>query len=417
MKLTARLLAGGATLLVVLMPFHAFISVAAGTLIGHREFIQAWKEVVVAIMLLITGLLGVTSADIRRRLLTAPNICAVIFVLIALAVSATNGVLATRTGWFGIKTDLVYLGAFVAAQAAAAPLLDKRLTKLLLGAASLVALIGLVLQWLPPEFLSGLGYGPGTIKPLQAIAGGARRAISTLGGPNQLGAFLILPICLAVREFTQSRRWWHIPTLILLISCLILTLSRSALIGAFVGSVITASLSLPRERAKQTLKLGVILAILAAIVVIKLPQVSPQVRYFVQHEYGVDTDLGSDDERLRAWRSGAETIRINPWGLGLGSAGPASFQGDNALITENYYLQLAVETGVIGLVTYLLFELLVVYRLYQSRAHGLAIPILGAMVGLMLVNLFLHGWADSSTALVFWTMAGLALRRQEPVDV
>jgi hypothetical protein len=41
----------------------------------------------------------------------------------------------------------------------------------------------------------------------------------------------------------------------------------------------------------------------------------------------------------------------------------------------------------------------------QMAAPGL----IGALVGLSLVNLVLHGWADASTAFVFWIMAGVVI--------
>lgn len=414
MRLPQRILAGGATLLITLMPFHAFLSVVLGSALGSRD-IQAWKEIVAVMMTGSALALFVTSKKIRRQLWSAPNAAAAVFALIALTVSWREGVLGGLTAWFGIKTDLVYPAIFVSVQAAAASdRLRERLTLLLLAGAGVAAASAILFIWLPPGFLAELGYSAQTIRPLQAIAGGARRAFGTLGGPNQLGAFLILPICLLAGRLIKDRRRWHLPLMIVLLSALILTFSRSALIGTFVGVTITAALSLPPKRAKQVLAAAAAVLMLGAIAVIELPAISPQLRYYIQHEYGLDTDKGSDDERLRGLRQGVELFRDQPSGHGLGTAGPASFRGPNAVIPENYYLQLAIEAGIAGLLAYLAFELLVTRQLWRQRHHAaLAAPLLGALSGVFLVNQFLHGWADSSTALTFWTLAGLAVAERD----
>jgi O-antigen ligase len=200
------------------------------------------------------------------------------------------------------------------------------------------------------------------------------------------------------------------PLLVVLISCLILTFSRSAFIGAFIGALITAALSLPKKTAKRLVIAGALMSVLGVIAVIVLPDISPQARYLLQHEHGLNTNAGSDDERLAALKNGFAVFMNNPEGLGLGSAGPASFRGPDALITENYYLQIAIETGVAGLIVYLLFEYLVARRLYELRNRSTtAAPLLGALCGIFLVNQFLHGWADSTTALTFWTLSAVSI--------
>ena len=134
-------------------------------------------------------------------------------------------------------------------------------------------------------------------------------------------------------------------------------------------------------------------------------------QYYVFHETLQDTGIAaSTDEHSQATKHGLQVVEHHPLGLGLGSAGPASFHSAAPLIPEDYYLQIAIETGVIGLILFVAVELVVGWRLARAATPtSLAPPILAALVGVSIVNLFLQGWADSATALIFWAAAGATL--------
>jgi len=99
---------------------------------------------------------------------------------------------------------------------------------------------------LPPDFLTHFGYGPSTILPFQHIAMGTNvlRFPGTLGGPNQLGTYLILPLCLSLIYAVKYRK--RLLWLLLAggIICLIATQSRGAWLGALLALWITAGFML-----------------------------------------------------------------------------------------------------------------------------------------------------------------------------
>jgi hypothetical protein len=112
---------------------------------------------------------------------------------------------------------------------------------------------------------------------------------------------------------------------------------------------------------------------------------------------------------LEALRHGLAALARHRFGSRLGTAGPATQSAGTPLITENLYVQLAVETSMLGMCAVLAILLAVGTRRYRRRARGWSAPVLGSLVGISVTNAFVHGWADSSTALVFWTTAGLVV--------
>lgn len=406
-----RWLAIGLLLILTLMPFHAFLSVWLGQW-GGRIIIQAWKELVVALLAALAASQLYRQPD-RWRLLRRPyNLAALAYVAISIIVSLWQQ--PPPLAWlFGMKTNLVWIALLIIAQLAAAPQLLRRALQILLATSLVVATLALLQSWaLPPSWLEAVGYGPTTIQPLQLVdpAVGARRAFSTLGGPNQLGAYLLLPLCYVVALATKRLRPWHLPALALLITAIAVSYSRSAWLGGAVALIVTVAAGLPRRWLTTLGGAVVALALVALWLIPYLLTSHPSAQYYLLHGSIQDNGIKTSNiERREAIAGGIETVMQQPGGRGLGTAGPASRLAGQGLITENYYLQLAVEVGLLGLASFIAWQALLAARFWQLRTHPAARALLGSLAGLAVVNLFLHGWADSTLALVFAVVAGLTL--------
>ena len=77
------------------------------------------------------------------------------------------------------------------------------------------------------------------------------------------------------------------------------------------------------------------------------------------------------------------------FGHGIGSAGPAALKLGGT-ISENYYLQIVFETGVLGLVVFLAFIASVVKKLFFASK-----TLFFAFVALLINALFLHIFSDN----------------------
>lgn len=407
----------GVMALILLMPFHAFLSVWLGQS-GGRLIIQAWKEILIVI--LAGGALVQLARDpAARRLLQRPyNIAALVYILISLAASFWQQ--PVPLAWlFGIKTNLVWVGLFLIAQLASNPKLIRRALQAMLMTSLVVAAVALLQTWaIPPAWLEALGYSPQTINPTQLVdpAVAAKRAFSTLGGPNQLGAYLLLPFCYVIALATARLRLWHIPAGLLLSTAIAVSYSRSAWLGALAGLIVTAAAALQR---RGLVALG---AATAAVILVGLWLVpylinhNPNAQYYLLHGSVRDTGIKTSNQlRQDSINRGVEQMRQQPAGRGLGTAGPASHYAGDTFITENYYLQLGVEVGVLGLAAYLAWQAMLTRRFWKLREAAPARALLGTLAGVAVVNLFLHGWADSTLALVFAALAGLVVNWDQHV--
>jgi O-antigen ligase len=405
-----RLITLGLTAIVAVMPFHAFLVITLGHFIGGQALWQAWKEILIVGMA-VAALVLIQSTPRRwQRLRHDYNYWAAAFAALGLLISLLVGAFGRPEFWFGLKSGIGFIAVFILAQLVASRPLKRLLAKIHLLTAGIVALLGVIMATLvSPNLLEWFGYGASTIHPIQGIAGSSlQRAFATLGGPNQLGAFLILPICVATAILIRRRQWHYAGLLIVSLTALFFSYSRSAWIGTAVG-IITVILLVGSTKMHRIMALGLgALVLIAGLSARHLITINPELDAYLRHEDSVaGADLGSDDKRLEEWRRSSQALWEQPWGRGFGAAGPASFYSRRPLISENYFLQIAIETGLVGLVAFVGFQLAVGWRLWEKRHnHGLAVPLLATLVGINAVNLFLHGWADSTLALVYWTLAG-----------
>jgi hypothetical protein len=101
----------------------------------------------------------------------------------------------------------------------------------------------------------------------------------------------------------------------------------------------------------------------------------------------------------------------HPLGDGPGTAGPASVynHGHPARIAENYFIQVGQETGWLGLTLFTLINVGVGYLLWLRRDDPLALSLFASLIGLTLINMLSHAWADDTLAYIWWGLAGIAM--------
>ncbi len=401
----------GLTAIVAIMPFHAFLSVWAGHLLGHQAIWQGWKEVLILILVALAAQY-VWHQPRRLDAIREPVALLIgVFAGIAIIVTALTHP-SLRAAAFGLKTDLEFLIIFVIAELVADDALRKRLTTTVLISSAVVIAFGLMQVFLlPRDFLTQFGYGPHTVTPFQIVSPElpAVRILSTLGGPNQLGSFLILPLSIIWWRLLRRPRWWQLIYLLAGGVVLFHTYSRSAWLGLIVSLGVITAMRLPK-RWRIAGAIGSLAT--AAILVSTLLAISGSHKllqqYLLHQSFSAVPTDGSTNQHAGSLRDGYRLLIAHPFGLGLGAAGPASFHGSHPIIPENYYLQIGIETGFAGLLVFIALQIGLGIKLMRRANIWSAVPLLGTLAGISVVNLFLHGWADSSTALVFWTLAGIA---------
>lgn len=413
------------SLIFILLPFHAFLTVWAASIFDHYTAFRLWKEVLIALALLGVLYLLLFDRKVRhhtmRRKLTWLIVGYIIVQLGAGLWAWNQGDVTLKAMLYGVLLNSRFLLFFLLGWAIAirTDRFERRWPKLMLWPAVLVVVFGLLQVFaLPPDFLRHFGYGAATIEPMHTINDNEDflRYASTLRGPNPLGAYLLIPISALVVLLVRFPKSWNWTKGLLLagsLAMLFFSFSRSAWIGAVVSIVFAAAVALRRERwyryRWQFAGVGAALAV-AGLVGIFALQDNRHFQNFIFHtEDNSVVAVSSNDDRAVAIQDGLRDLRDDPLGDGPGTAGPASVYNDETRISENYYLQLGQETGWLGLGLFLAITLVVAYLLWTRRQTTLALSLLAALVGISVVNLMSHAWTDDTLAYIWWGLAGLAI--------
>ncbi len=411
-------------LILLLMPFHAFLTVSTASLIDHYTAIRLWKEVILVIVGLGTLLLIAIDHKIRSHTLTRRLVWLIFaYVILNLVYGLYvywKGDVSLKALGYGLVSDLRFPLFFLVTWSMA--LRTRRLRYhwqiLVLSACTGVVAFGLLQAFiLPNNFLSFFGYGPGTIDPFETINQNSDyvRIASTLRGPNPLGAYLIVPISVLTMILvrTKLRRNWHFALLGGALITLFFSFSRSAWIGAAVSMAIILALSIKTKKLQRQVMVAACVGILSLAGLGFALRDNSQFQNIVFHTEDKSViKTSSNDGHLSALQDGAGDIVDNPLGDGPGTAGPASVYNPHppeTRIAENYFIQIGQETGILGMLLFILINLGVGYLLWLRRGDPLALSLFASLIGLTLVNLLSHAWADDTLAYVWWGLAGIAM--------
>lgn len=422
-----RTLLVGLGVVFVLLPVHAFLSTWGGTAIGPLWLWKSWKE------LLLAGLFAVTlgwllSSPRRFRELFGRSyvlllsLYVLLTLLLAVAFVGQNGNDATAAG---LAMNLRYLLAAVLVYALFrySNLRDKWLEKaawFLIGVGTFVAILGIIQALLlPSDFLAQFGYDKETtIAPATLIDNNPHllRAFATLRGPNDFGAFLILPILLVIAYAKRLPTWAIISSMFFMSWALVLSSSRSAWLGAIAAIVAFSGVYALRRLSRRYVLSGLVTLIFAGVIGLYAAINVPVLRMAIFHSSPGDPSLteGSTDNHLSATLDGVERVANNPLGCGPGCAGPASYYGDSAKISENYFVQIAEEVGVVGFTLFAALLVMIGHELYrQAKTQILSRVLLAALVGYVVIGMLLHVWADDPLSMTWWMLAAAVLGYNE----
>ncbi|MBI1812683.1 hypothetical protein HY285_05000 [Candidatus Peregrinibacteria bacterium] len=474
-----------ALVLIGTLPFHAFLVTVLTRMIagpGHAPLtmLTLWKEILLAIIVLIALLewnAAILDRERRSDVLQFDWIDGLILILLNLAIVVSAAAHVSLGQFFvGLKYDFIGpLSFLVLRRVAWSGTFLHRMSMMLPVIGGVLALYGIDSFFLPQNFFSALGYSDyhslympsGPIAAFQQIVGtGIRRIQSVMSGPNQYGLWILIPWCFALQTWLQQpslrrsicsidavkalvrrARPAEIPAfpwyLLLLAIALFLTFSRTAWIAVALVTII-ALLHRNKEllRSWFNRRVGFAVAAVAIILFVAFPAVF----------FRLSSTRGHVDRPI----DGIVTILAHPFGLGLGSAGPASNRGSDAcvflepnddpswaksipnlcvyvgsvkvqpardcrcpLLPENWYLQMGIEMGVAGFGLYVALVILVLKKLRRAKGEGqltkgsqFAIrnsqfatqAVFLIFLGLSIAGLFLHSWEDSAAAYTVWML-------------
>jgi len=420
-----------AALIIVLMPFHAFLTVWASSLVGHYTLLRLWKEFVLAGLCIGALYLVIQDKKLRFRLLH-DRLLQLIFAYGCLLLLVTlfalwAGTVTPKAAAYGLLLDSRLLLFFIVTAVTAhySDLLVRAWRRLLLiPAAITVGFATLQYAALPSDVLSHFGYGPASINPVATVdqKNDFQRVQSTLRGPNPFGTYLILVLAaLGTRLIRFHKSFWQTAAFFILsLLALFFTFSRSAWIGVVFALLwlLWQAVTSPKTR-KLLIVASAATLVLAAGAMYGLRNNDYfQNVFFHTNEHSLASE-SSNTGHFTAIKEGLVDTARQPWGRGIGTAGPASaYNSDPARISENYYIQIGQEAGVLGAGLFIAITVVVMRRLHAVRQHELARVLLASFIGILAVNMLSHAWVDDTIAYMWWGFAGamLGLGTQKEMD-
>jgi len=240
------------------------------------------------------------------------------------------------------------------------------------------------------------------------------RVYSTLENPNVLGEYFLLVIPLAVAGFFISKNWllklYYMGCTGVMMVCLVLTYSRGCYIGILVAAAVFLVL-LDRR-----------FIILGVFGVMALPFVLPDT--IIQRFMSIgNMNDSSTSYRVNIWL-GTISMLKDYWLSGIGPGQSAynkvypfyGYNGISAPHAHNTFLQIMCDTGIMGIITFVL----IIYQYFKNlfitylkekdfEAKVLTISAMSSVMAFMVQSMFDYTFYNYRVMLLFWIFIGLGV--------
>ena len=239
------------------------------------------------------------------------------------------------------------------------------------------------------------------------------RAIGTFNSPNNFGNYLEIVIVFTVFLISSGllkRRFWGGLSLAVLFSGLLYSFSRSAWIALFLAmaffSMLTATFcrNIKRFMAFASIMVLVFIAGRQFIPGTIIPLTAAHV------SHSITLEDPSARTHVLSLKEGVERLLSEPLGTGLGTSGPRSRQ-KGFFHSENSFIILGFDAGVLGLLIYLVFLSSIAYDLLrkilfvrEDLIKTIAVSGFCIFVGQIFVWMVLPGIVELENSLVFFSL-------------
>ena len=421
MHILTRIPYWGFWALLIYMPFHIFLSQSLSLATGGLEVWKVGKDVVLAVLVLFTICLVLWQRKANKLFAWLLGLSAA-YGLLYIILWAINSDVHTQSAVLGIVHNM-RLPAFLLLGMGAALLNPNKFVfssviKIVLAVSTAVAALGILQYFLPKDILVHLGYSlERGVRPHFFIDDhpDLPRIMSTLREPNALGAYLVLPVAaltaLLVRVKNTGLRYMVIGSLALHLLAILLTHSRSAWLATALVVALTLWWSY-REWVERMLKrfwpLLIALVLATGVAAYHVRDTAFFQGYIIHTTELATGEHSSTELHYLLAREGFERVVEQPHGYGPGTAGLASIQSPVPQLTENYYIQVMYEIGVVGFGVFVVINV-VVYRRLWTRRDTFGVIMVASFWGYVLTNMLLHSWANEAIAAQWWLLAGAGM--------
>ncbi|MBN1526074.1 MAG: O-antigen ligase family protein [Candidatus Omnitrophica bacterium] len=254
---------------------------------------------------------------------------------------------------------------------------------------------------------------PGSIHPRITTFLGAPTA--SFPFPNDFASWILVMIfpvaimAIAYKGKPLARIFFALLSACLMLF-LILTKTRGAWLAFGVGLLIAPLFSIKFRSIKRPLALFAVIILLASPFVLK------------KHMKGAVTSFGGIAERNTMWSNGWKIFKqhpvigsgINTFFVNYMNIREDEYKGKKGSYAHNCYLQIAADTGLLGLSAFLAFAAALVWRARHliSKTEDALLRCMQAGLALGMIAYLVHAFTDTNLfslnlAALFWVSAGL----------
>lgn len=223
--------------------------------------------------------------------------------------------------------------------------------------------------------------------------------------PLYYANYLLIPLSLAFAYYlghvNMIKRWWLIGLMVVLLVNFVLTVSRGGYLGLAVTFILFVIFYFRQMFTRRVVIILVIFLVVAGGVYYALSRSeSRALNNFVRQATLQDAKTGSESVqgRLSTFQFAYDAFKHNPTlGIGIGNYGPYAKNYPSATpvkgwdIVNNQFIELLAETGLVGISTYALILLLIIFRTFialkrakdpflKATLFGLSAAFVGVMV-------------------------------------
>ena len=258
-----------------------------------------------------------------------------------------------------------------------------------------------------------------------------KRIISTFGNPTFLSSYLVMTIPICFYFYKKTKKIFYLIIFGTLIFALILTYTRSSWLGIFFAGIYFVTLYFKNFWHKKNLKFFVKFLLLIFFLV-SILFISKDFRTRIKESFSLSKNNKSIYQRLIIYKTGLDIFKDNIiFGSGYGTFDlKAPFyigkyiddiymyeHKTHANLAHNLLLQVLSETGIVGIIIYLIFWflffklVLFLIKNHKAQDEKFLILILSTSVFGMIIDNFLNVTTQiSATMTLFWLIISIIIK-------
>ncbi|MDD3793189.1 MAG: O-antigen ligase family protein [Candidatus Gracilibacteria bacterium] len=403
---------------VIILPFYVFIAVFLGYITGIDKIGFLFKE-----GLLVAIFFSLIYEFIKAKRLPKLDILDYLvlsYMIYGVGITLYNG-LGLNSIIYGGRYDFMFLITMIIYKHGVEFLKTdfKKLVTLFVYSGAMALLFGILIKFrLKEEFLVEFGYVDyvsnwvfsGGVPVYHGLENsGIRRFQGILDGPNAMAYFLIIFSGMFLYIQKKKNEFYVYFSIIFLFWLILLTYSRSALLGIFSAGGLILLINLKyiyKHHKKIFIYVSSIMVFLLSILGI-----------IFQHQLtNIIFRPSSTTGHFHRMEIGYERFLEKPLGAGLAEAGPAyrniypekqTKTDEFYYIPESWYIQVLIEGGIIFFILFLSILINILLRLYKK-----SIIIFGIFSAILVMNIFLHIFEATYLSMLLFIFIGLMIAKK-----